>query len=86
MKARNYTVTVLLIVYLVSAISCSPQQRLQRLIKKNPELLQLDTIRIIDTVIIESYNYDTLTIPLSYKLKRWCISNLLGGNSTRQSF
>jgi hypothetical protein len=41
--------------------SCSPQQRLQRLIKKNPDLLQLDTIRIIDTVIIESYNYDTLT-------------------------
>ena len=58
---RKFTEIVLLIVFLIGVISCSPQQRLQRLIKKNPQLIQLDTIRIIDTVVIESYNYDTLT-------------------------
>jgi len=36
--------------------SCSPQQRLQRLLKKNPELIELDTIRVIDTVIIQRYD------------------------------
>jgi len=41
--------------------SCSPQQRLQRLLKKNPELIELDTIRVIDTVIIDNYTYDTIT-------------------------
>jgi len=36
--------------------SCSPQQRLQRLLKKNPQLIELDTIRVIDTVIIQRYD------------------------------
>lgn len=48
-------------ILILLCLSCNPQKQLQRLIKKNPELLQLDTIRIIDTVIIQSYNYDTLT-------------------------
>lgn len=58
MKVKKYSAIVLLILFLSS---CNPQKQLQRLIKKNPELIELDTIRIIDTVIIESYNYDTLT-------------------------
>ena len=41
-------------------ISCSPQKRLNRLVKKYPQLTQLDTIRIIDTIVIDNYNYDTV--------------------------
>ena len=44
--------------------NCSPQKRLQRLIKKHPELTEttFDTIRIRDTIYIESFSYDTTTI------------------------
>lgn len=41
-------------------ISCSPQKRLNRLVRKYPQLTQLDTIRIIDTIVINNYNYDTV--------------------------
>jgi len=50
---RRYTEIALLILFLSS---CSPQKRLQRLLKKNPELIELDTIRVIDTVIIQRYD------------------------------
>ena len=44
-------------------ISCSPQKRLNRIIKNNPQLLQRDTLKIVvrDTIIIESQTYDTIT-------------------------
>ena len=58
MKAKKYSGIILLILFLNS---CSPQQRLQRLLKKNPQLIELDTIRVIDTVIIDNYTYDTIT-------------------------
>ena len=48
---------ILLICFLVS---CSPQKRLNRLVRKNPQLTQLDTLRIVDTIIIDNYNYDTI--------------------------
>ena len=41
--------------------SCSPQKRLNRIIKNHPELLEQDTITIVDTVVIESYTFDTIT-------------------------
>ena len=41
-------------------ICCSPQRRMNRLIKNYPELTQTDTIVVIDTVIIE--RYDTTVI------------------------
>jgi len=50
---KRYTAIALLILFLSS---CSPQKRLQRLLKKNPELIELDTIRVIDTVIIQRYD------------------------------
>ena len=37
-------------------ISCSPQKRLNRLIDKHPNLIQLDTIKIVDTIIVLSYD------------------------------
>jgi len=44
-------------------IACSPQQKLNRLIKKHPELLNQDTLSLIvhDTIYIESVRYDTTT-------------------------
>ena len=50
---KRYTEIALLILFLSS---CSPHQRLQRLLKKNPQLIELDTIRVIDTVIIQRYD------------------------------
>lgn len=50
---KRYTAIVLLLLFLSS---CSPQKRLQRLLKKNPQLIELDTIRVIDTVIIQRYD------------------------------
>jgi len=52
---------ILFSILIFLCFSCSPQQRLQRLLKKNPELIELDTIRVIDTVIIDNYTYDTIT-------------------------
>lgn len=44
-------------------IGCSPQKRLNRIVKNNPQLLQRDTLKIVvrDTIIIESQTYDTIT-------------------------
>ena len=42
-------------------VSCSPQKRLNRLITKHPNLIQLDTLIVRDTIVIESFNYDTVT-------------------------
>jgi hypothetical protein len=43
-------------------ICCSPQERLNRLITKHPQLLHLDTLVVKDTVVVENYNYDTTTL------------------------
>ena len=47
-------------------IACSPQERLNRLITRHPELSQRDTVIVRDTVVVENYNYDTTTIIRSY--------------------
>ena len=56
---KNY-IQIILISLLF--ICCSPQERLNRLITKHPQLLQKDTVIVRDTVIVENYNYDTTTI------------------------
>ena len=56
---KNY-IQVILISLLI--ISCSPQKRLNRLITKYPQLTEIDTIIVRDTVVVENYNYDTTTI------------------------
>ena len=56
---KNY-IQIILISLLF--ICCSPQERLNRLITKHPELSQKDTIIVRDTVIVQNYNYDTTTI------------------------
>jgi aspartate carbamoyltransferase regulatory subunit len=41
--------------------SCNAEKRLNRLVKNNPELVTIDTVKIVDTVIIPSYSIDTVT-------------------------
>ena len=56
---KRHIVKVLAVIIL---FSCSPQKRLNRLVKKHPSLVQLDTIKIIDTVIIPTIQHDTTTV------------------------
>ena len=50
------------LISLILLYSCSPQKRLNRLIKKYPELTEvsIDTIKVRDTIYIE--NYDTTVL------------------------
>ena len=48
-------------ILLLLLVSCTPQKRLNRLITKHPNLIQLDTLIVRDTIVIESFNYDTIT-------------------------
>ena len=59
-KSIRKTVEIILLVLIV--FSCTPQKRLHRLINKHPGLMQLDTIVIRDTIVIEDYTHDTTTI------------------------
>lgn len=56
---KSYIVQVLAVILLVA---CTPQKRMNRLIKKFPNLVQLDTIKIVDTVIVPTIEHDTTTI------------------------
>jgi hypothetical protein len=49
------------IITFLLVFGCSPQKKLQRLVKKHPELIKLDTIIIRDTIIIEDFVVDTIT-------------------------
>ena len=60
---RKSIIKVLVQIILFSfLLSCSPQQRLNRLLTKHPQLLERDTIVVIDSVIVENYVRDTTTI------------------------
>ena len=56
---KRYIVQVLAVGLL---FSCSPQKRLNRLIKKFPNLVELDTIKIVDSIIVPTIKHDTTTI------------------------
>lgn len=56
---KRYIVKVIAVIIL---FSCSPQKRLNRLVKKHPSLVELDTIKIIDTVITPTIQHDTTTV------------------------
>ena len=55
---KNY-IQIILICLIVS---CSPQKRLNRLLTNHPELTQLDTIIVRDTIVVETYMHATTTI------------------------
>lgn len=40
--------------------SCTPQKRLNRLVKKHPELIKVDTLSVHDTIHIETIKADTV--------------------------
>lgn len=44
----------------VCVVGCSPQARLARLIKNNPQLVKSDTIKIHDTTFVKSIHIDTI--------------------------
>ena len=52
---KSYIVQVLAVILLVS---CTPQKRMNRLIKKFPHLTEtkIDTIRLIDTFVVQQYD------------------------------
>lgn len=54
---------IALLLTLTTLFSCSPQKRLNRLVRKHPELIQVDTLIIRDTVKISipSVKIDTFT-------------------------
>ncbi len=55
-------VVILIITIITLAIlGCSPQKKLNRLIKRHPELLQTDTISFSDTIIRRGILVDTAT-------------------------
>lgn len=54
------------IVILLLVIGCSPQKRLDRLIRKHPELVKVDTATVIDTVIIPKVTVDTVLKDTTY--------------------
>jgi len=51
-----------IIILLLLLQSCSPAQRLGRLVKKNPELVGIDTIYKSDTTVIEAVRADSTFI------------------------
>lgn len=54
---------IFLILVAMVLISCNPQKKLQRLVKKHPELLQTDTIHFVDTITLmtQRVHKDTIT-------------------------
>lgn len=56
-----------ILIFCIFLISCSPQNRLNRKVKRAENfaykkgLVIKDTVKIFDTVFIENYNFDTLT-------------------------
>lgn len=56
----NFFIALAAIGFIIACYSCSPQNRLQRILNKHPYLLtRLDTV-IFDTVIHNGFKYDTL--------------------------
>jgi hypothetical protein len=65
---KSYIVQVLAVILLVA---CTPQKRMNRLIKKFPHLTEtkIDTIRLIDTFVIQQYD----TTLISNVIKQDCV-------------
>ena len=65
---KSYIVQVLAVILLVS---CTPQKRMNRLIKKFPHLTEtkIDTIRFIDTFVIQQYD----TTLINNVIKQDCV-------------
>ena len=58
---RILLIAIVLFVLSIIAGSCSPQKRINRIVKNHPHLVQKDTVHIHDTIVVEAYKYDTIT-------------------------
>lgn len=56
----RYLVIILLLA------SCTPQKRLDRLIRRHPELVRVDSVKIVDTVITQEVSVDTMRVMNTY--------------------
>jgi len=54
------------LILLLFLSSCTPQKRLERLIRKHPELVRVDSVKIIDTIITQSVCIDTMQVMNTY--------------------
>lgn len=50
----------ILAAWLVTVNGCTPEYRLRKLVKKHPELIKQDTIRIHDTIYTATITHDTI--------------------------
>lgn len=50
------------LVLLLLLASCTPQKRLDRLIRRHPELVRVDSVKIVDTVITRDVSVDTMRV------------------------
>jgi len=84
----------LLVLFFLILASCSPQKRFNRLIKKNPELIEtkvitrIDTVKIHvpkiqhDTFLLDHYLNDTVYIEKErLKVKLWRVSDTIRINA-----
>ena len=60
LKKKNILIKVIALLWAITALSCSPQQRLASLIKHHPELVKHDTIFKVDTFKIKEVRKDTV--------------------------
>jgi hypothetical protein len=54
------------LILLLFLASCTPQKRLERLIRNHPELVRVDSVKIIDTVITRIVSIDTMQVMNTY--------------------
>lgn len=47
-------------IFFLIVVACSPQKQLNRIIENNPHLAEVDTVHIVDTVVINNYSFDTI--------------------------
>lgn len=50
---------IILILFLAA---CTPQKRLDRLIRRHPELVRVDSVKIVDAVITREVSIDTMRV------------------------
>jgi hypothetical protein len=50
--AIAYTIIISIVLFATLIGSCTPQKRLDRLVKKHPHLSRIDTVNVVDTVTV----------------------------------
>ncbi len=48
------------IILILLSFGCTPEGKLRRLLKKHPQLVKVDTVRVIDTTIVKGVRKDSI--------------------------